>query len=68
MKIAGVIVYARDGFPLETFKGRPIINLLRLLLHGSPSKTWQRRAIMLRAAVGPACSQVTPQSMRTKEE
>ena len=28
------ILIATDGFPLETFKNRPVINLLRKILHG----------------------------------
>lgn len=29
------ICIAKDGFPLETFKGRWFVNLIRKILHGS---------------------------------
>lgn len=40
------------GWPVERFKGRPIINLIRLLLHTDIRWTWRRRAWV--GMVGPA--------------
>jgi hypothetical protein len=44
-KIKKVLI-AKDNFPLETFKGRPITNFIRRLLHGSHyecKECWQNK-------------------------
>lgn len=40
-----IILIARDGYPLEQFKGRPIINFFRRLFLGHPEckSCWQNR-------------------------
>ncbi len=31
------------GYPVEVIKGKPIINLIRLIIHTNIKQTWKRR-------------------------
>jgi hypothetical protein len=37
------ILRDKDGWPVERIKGRPITNLLRIILHTSWLVTWRKR-------------------------
>lgn len=39
MKVFGKTVYASDGWPLETIKGRPVLNFFRVLFLGDIIRT-----------------------------
>jgi hypothetical protein len=35
-------IYGRDGWPVETYEGRPVTNFIRYMLHGKIAETWRR--------------------------
>lgn len=55
MKKVTTILIAKDGWPVEEIEGRPIINLLRRLIHGSHREClecWRRKQVKVNIVSG----------------